>query len=273
LALSSSQKGGLKMKTLQVKIGEHYINFLSPYTHLLDKFREEYEILKGNNRTQPDLLIYLESGYGTSFLNYEVAHFRENGKIIFQRADYQIVMDCDYKVAKLYFHDDLALKHAMMNIYSSFIVYHNWGLLIHSSSVVNDRKAFIFAGQSRAGKSTAAMLSMPRTILSDEAAIVKVEKGQTTVYHSPFRSEIKPTNLTENLPVGGIYLLQQSLEIHKNTIKKSDAFLLLMDKVFNWSKEPDDTRKIILLLKGLVNLTPVHHLYFQKNDKFWEVIS
>lgn len=261
------------MKTLQVKIGEHHIKLLSPYMHLLSKFREEYEIPKGNKRVKPDLLIYLESGYGTSFLNYEVAHFRENGNIIFRRADYQIVVDSDFNVAKLYFHDDLALKHAMMNLYSSFIVFHNWGLLIHSSAVVNDRKAFIFAGQSGAGKSTSAMLSMPRTILSDEAAIVKVEKGKATVYHSPFRSEIKPTNLTEYSPVEGIYLLHQSLDIHKHSIKKSDAFLLLMDKVFYWSKEAEDTKKIVSLLKNLVNLTPVHQLYFQKNDKFWEAIS
>lgn len=261
------------MKSLHVNIGEHHIKFLSPYTHLLAKFREEYEILKGNKRVKPDLLIYLESGYGTSFLNYDVDHFRENESVIFRRADYQIVVDSDYKVAKLYFHDDLALKHAMMNLYSSFIVYHNWGLLIHSSAVVDGSKAFIFAGQSGAGKSTSAMLSKPRTILSDEAAIVKIEKGKATAYHSPFRSEIKPTNLTEYSPIEGIYLLQQSLDIHKYGIKKSDAFLLLMDKVFYWSKEADDTKKIVSLLKNLVSLTPVHHLYFQKNDKFWEVIS
>ncbi|WP_417898987.1 hypothetical protein ABN702_00800 [Bacillus haimaensis] len=261
------------MKTLHVKIGEHHIKFVSPYKHLLTKFREEYEILKGNKRVKPHLLIYLESGYGTSFINYEVDNFRENGKIIFRRSDYQITVDSDYKVAKLYFHDDLALKHAMMNLYSSFIVYHNWGLLIHSSAVVNDSKAFIFAGQSGAGKSTSAMLSIPRTILSDEAAIVKIDKGVSTVYHSPFRSEIKPTNLTEYSPVEGIYLLHQSYEIHKHAIKRSDAFLQLMDKVFYWSREAEDTKKIIVLLKKLVNLTPVHHLYFQKNDKFWEVIS
>ena len=51
-----------------------------------------------------------------------------------------------------------------MNLYSSFIAYHNWGLLIHSSCVVNKGEAHIFSGHSGAGKSTAAKLSHPRDL-------------------------------------------------------------------------------------------------------------
>ncbi len=73
--------------------------------------------------------------------------------------------------------NEFALKHALMNLYSSFIVHHKWGLLIHSSCLKEGDKAFLFSGQSGAGKSTVVKLSHPRPILSDEATVVKITES------------------------------------------------------------------------------------------------
>lgn len=96
----------------------------------------------------PDLVIKIEDGYGVGFKDYEVEIIKDQNQISFQRADYLIKVDSEYKTAKISVNDELALKHALMNLFSSFIVYHNWGLLIHSSCAIEQEKAHLFAGQS-----------------------------------------------------------------------------------------------------------------------------
>lgn len=132
-----------------------------------------------------------------SFVDYNVESIENRNTIQYRRADYVIEVDREFKSATIQVYDELALKHAMMNLYSSFLVYHNWGLLIHSSCVIEKEKAHMFAGQSGAGKSTAAKLSFPRNLLSDEATLVKITPEKVTVFNSPFRSELRLIRLME----------------------------------------------------------------------------
>lgn len=221
----------------------------------------------------PDLSILLKDGYGTPFVDYEVKIVNEGNQITFQRADYFIQVDADYKQATVAVHDELALKHALMNLYSSFIVHRNWGLLIHSSCVIEEGRAHIFTGHSGAGKSTAAKLSYPRKLLSDEATILKITEESITVFNSPFRSELQSTDHHENCPLASIQLLEQSLSNKRSKLKKSEALLQITDKVFFWSYRAEEPAAIFRLLKLVVNEIPVYELHFQKNNTFWELIS
>ena len=157
------------------------------------------------------MIIQLIDSYGTPFTDYNVQITKEPTKITYRRSDYLIEVDPAFKEATIYVHDELALKHALMNLYSSFINYHNWGLLVHSSCVIENGKAHIFSGQSGAGKSTAAKLSHPRELLSDEASILKITDQEVTVYNSPFNSELDSSDLI-SAPLASIQLLHQSLQ-------------------------------------------------------------
>lgn len=221
----------------------------------------------------PDLLIQLHGGYGTPFADYNVAITKDVNAVFFRRADYLIETDANYRYAVISVHDELALKHALMNLYSSYIVHHQWGLLIHSSCVIDKGRAILFAGHSGAGKSTAAKLSHPRELLSDEATILKITSEGITVYDSPFRSEIDRTGTIEESPLAGIYLLNQAIHNHMVPFSRSNAFLQLMDKVFYWSHSPEETARILSLLQLVVSIVPVYDLHFQKNNTFWELIS
>lgn len=221
----------------------------------------------------PDISLTITSGYGSEFINYNVSIEKEPKKIVFRRADYLIEADTDYKNAKIYVHDELALKHALMNLYSAFIVHHDWGLLIHSSCAVENEKAHLFAGQSGVGKSTVAWLSQPRELLSDEATIVKITREGVTVFNSPFNSELSNTGSKECFPLASIQLLYQAPNIKQEKLKKADALIALMDKVFYWAHCPEETKKIMSLLSMLVNQVPAYNLHFKKDPTFWELIS
>jgi hypothetical protein len=226
-----------------------------------------------SNKELTNLNVTILDGYGVPFQDYYVQISYDTKKIYFRRADYLIEASHDYAKATIHVHDELALKHALMNLYSSYIVYHNWGLLIHSSCAIENGKAHIFAGHSGAGKSTAARLSQPRDLLSDEATIVKIEEDGITVFDSPFRSELQSTGYQQPTPLAGIELLHQAEINSLEKMRKPDALLSLMDKVFYWSHDPAETQRIMGLLRILVEKVPVYELYFRKDPTFWELIS
>lgn len=259
------------MNELLLKIGEHVLKVTCDSEGFLKIYYRHY--LSQSKGVQPDISISIHNGFGTQFKDYAVKITKVNNKVVFQRDDYLIEASSDYKSAIVYVHDELALKHALMNLYSSYIVYHNWGLLIHSSCAIEAGKAHIFSGHSGAGKSTAAKLSQPRELLSDEASIVKITGNFITILDSPFRSELNSEGTGQAAPLASIQILHQSLQNKREKLKKTDALINLVAKVFYWAHSPEESKKVMGLLKTLVSNVPVYELYFKKDNTFWELIS
>jgi hypothetical protein len=255
------------------KVGDHYININCNSYTFINMLKRNFQTNMNGHDIEFDLEITIKDGYGIPFLNYEVERKKQDDKIFFRRADYLIEVDCEYKSATISVNNELALKHALMNLYSSFIVYHKWGLLIHSSCAIEQGQAHVFVGHSGAGKSTAAKLSYPRNLLSDEATLVKISEDKVTVFNSPFRSEIESSFYEEEILLASLNLLNQANHIERTKLKKSDALLNLMDKVFAWPYNPEETKTILKLLSVLVQNVPAYELHFQKNNTFWELIS
>ncbi|ASF38503.1 hypothetical protein CEH05_04965 [Halobacillus halophilus] len=257
------------MDKLMLAIGDHFIEVTGDYSRstLLS-----YDSFFKNGDQKVDLILTLKEGYGDPFRDYEVTITSTEDNIIFRRADYLIQIDVEYRKAELFYYDGLALKHALMNLYSAFIVHHNWGVLLHSSSVIEGSKAHIFSGQSGAGKSTVAKMSQPRDLLSDEATIIKITDDEVKVYPSPFWSELRASHVGE-ATLSSIQLLYQAKINRKQPLKKSQALVQLIDKVFYWSYSPAQTTQLMTLLKQVVEQVPIHELYFKKDPSFWELIS
>lgn len=257
-----------------MRIGDHFAKLVcvskTAFDHVLAHYHYFTEMPPS---AEIDITVTLVDGFGVPFLDYEVKIEEKINKVFFNRADYLIEVEHDYRQAKIMFYNDLALKHALMNLYSSFIIHKGWGLLIHSSCVVENGYAHVFSGNSGAGKSTIAKLSRPRQILSDEATILKISDDAITVFNSPFRSEIRVEKKENPVPLRSIELLYQSLSNKKVSLRKSESLLELIDKVFYWSYKEEDTVKVFRLLQLLNNNVSISQLHFQKDDTFWELLT
>jgi hypothetical protein len=258
------------MKTSYLKIGEHVIQLIDTSYFGQSLFKNDCFLV---SEQRPDIVIVIQGGYGVSFVDYDVHIDKEGPSLTFRRADYLIETNAAYTQAVISVHDNFALKHALINFYSAFIVYHQWGLLIHSSCVIDKERAHIFAGPSGAGKSTAARLSSPRKLLSDEATIVKITSEQIIVFNSPFRSELEAMRSEQCHPLASIHILKQSLHNERFRCSKISGLQHLLDKIFYWKHDAVEAAHILKLLSYLVKLTPVYELSFQKNNTFWELIS
>lgn len=265
------------MRTIYIIIAEHLIKVNTSSVMAHDWVAASFRTVDESEVSDifPHLTLQLDWGYGVPFVNFDVEIIEDEDRIAYHRADYRLKIDKWFHTAHLAAYDEFALKHAMMNLYSAYIVHHRWGLLVHSSCVVENGKAYLFSGYSGAGKSTVAKLSMPRPLLSDEATVVKLSSSgkAVSVFNSPFRSELEDRALGEEYPLHGIYFLRQSMQVASQPLKKGQGLLHLTDKVFYWGHDPQETSKVFQLCRKLVDSVPAYDLYFQKNDSFWEMIS
>ena len=260
------------MKQVWIGIGDHKIRIKSKSNEAIQHIVKGFKVISHEYSPNVDLDIEIEYGYGYPFNGFEVDITKDNGTVFYNRGDYVIEVNKIYTTANIKVHDEFALKHALMNLYSVFIVYHQWGLLIHSSCIREGNKAYLFSGQSGAGKSTVVELSYPRPILSDEATVVKITRSGTKVYDSPFRSDTVSSFKEPSIELGGIQLLEQSESIKRFLLEKSESMMNLFDKIFYWANDPIETKKLFVLLRQLISDVPVYRLQFQKNASFWKEI-
>ncbi|MFB5189242.1 hypothetical protein [Alicyclobacillus fastidiosus] len=257
------------------EIGEHTLQVSTPSQRIAHWFATAFPapLSPAMLRARVDLNVSVEDGYGRPFENFHVDISRTFDTIEYRRSDYLLRVDQSYTTATISVYDEIALKHAIMNLYSAFLVHTETGLLVHSSCVVDRGKAFLFSGYSGVGKSTVAWLSRPRPLLSNEATIVKIGDSEASAINSfPFRSE-EGLFTGGQYPLEAIHLLHQSANVMRLPISPSAALLQLMDKVFFWPHDPAETAKVLSLTTRLVHQVRTYELHFQKNDSFWREIS
>ncbi|WKB35475.1 hypothetical protein QS257_18380 [Terrilactibacillus sp. S3-3] len=230
------------MNKIYAKIGEHTFQITIDSANLLNYLKKNF-CIKSRSEAPIDMMVHIKDGFGSPLVTYDVNIMNTDRKLKFRRDDYLIEVDSDFQNATLSVFNGFALKHAFINLYSSFIVYHNWGLLIHSSCVVEDGKAHIFSGQSGAGKSTTARLSYPRQILSDEATLVKITPDGATVFDSPFRSELESMNGETAWPLGSIQVLYQSLKNKRVRLEKNTRPAPADGQSFLLGAQPERNKK------------------------------
>lgn len=138
------------------------------------------------------------------------------------------------------------------------------GILIHSSTVVMDGKAYMFSADSGTGKSTHTALYRRVygddrvRILNDDKPAVRLENGQFFAYGTPWSGK-SDLNLNLRVPLGGICILQRG---EKNEIEPMPArkalFVLLQQTV-----HPEDEYKmgkVLEILKKLLETVPIWSL-------------
>src|SRR5690554_1688814 len=193
------------MHTCYIQIGEHIVFVTAAQPSTIDWLHLHFKVIKAEEWDDclPDMFIRIRNGFGQEARSYEVAIHEEGEKVYYEREDYLMEVDQDYRRGLLKVHNELAMKHALMALYSAYIVHYKWGLMIHSSCVAEAGKSYLFAGQSGAGKSTVAILSRPRVILSDEATLVRIGFDGVFAYDSPFRSDSSSSFDQACLPLKG----------------------------------------------------------------------
>jgi hypothetical protein len=149
------------------------------------------------------------------------------------------------------------------------------GFALHAAGVLREQRAFIFAGPSRAGKSTALGLAAPGRSLGDDFGLVLHENGSWTTCASPFDNaeqvvEPPPEGLW---PVAGIWRLHQARASRIEHPRGSLAAASLMSCVaFPWLF-PDHAQQMLEHVGRLIDSGRFAHLHFTKDVPLWEQLG
>lgn len=264
------------MHIMQTMIGEHQIVIRTASENIRRWILGTYDIrghpFEAHQDGQGDLSVLIEDGYGEPFKNFDVQVKTANGFVQYCRSDYFIHFKRGYRFAEVKVYDQFAFNHALLNLYNSFIIFHEWGVLLHASCVVEGGKAYAFASTSLAGKLAVTRLSAQRLILADEITLIRIGPDGSRVFDSPFRSDIKSHFHRRSYDLEGIYLLQQSEQTKQILLHKPDGLLHVLNHLYFWSDDQTETNKVLTMGKRLVEQCKISRLFFQENNKYWEKI-
>ncbi|MBU49577.1 MAG: hypothetical protein CL920_12850 [Deltaproteobacteria bacterium] len=145
------------------------------------------------------------------------------------------------------------------------------GLLLHASGVVSDNKAFIFAGASGAGKSTAAKNSPHAQLLSDELVILRPNKrGTFQAYGTPFYSTCGRLGEAIDAPLHNLFFLVQSPDNHIATMAPHMLYKQMLQIICIRHRHHQETQQLLQLVDRLVPYIKALHL--RPDPSFWALL-
>jgi len=138
------------------------------------------------------------------------------------------------------------------------------GMLLHSSAVVKDGKAYLFTANSGTGKSTHTKIwrqvfgDEGVRVINDDKPAIRFEDGSWYVYGTPWSGK-SDFNLNVRVPLAGICILQRGEE---NTITRASVADAVADIFLQTArpKNADVRMKVLGLLDKLLSQVPVWKL-------------
>jgi len=154
------------------------------------------------------------------------------------------------------------------------ILSRNNGFLLHSSAVSVDGNAFIFLGDSGAGKSTTAnLLKKFYPTLADDNCVIKKENNKFHLYSTPFPEKISWVRRdATSYDIGKVFFLKKADYFKTEKITNKD---IVLKKFVKQGMTGEDVALIMpFILDFISNFDDFYYLYFEKDgDKLKDLLQ
>lgn len=135
------------------------------------------------------------------------------------------------------------------------------GMLLHSSAVVMDGKAYLFSADSGTGKSTHTSLYRRYfgddrvRVLNDDKPAVRLEDGVFYAYGTPWSGKTD-LNLNLRVPLGGVCLLERGEKNEIARVPAQKALFRLLQQTRRF-EDKEKMEKLLKLMDALLQVVPV----------------
>lgn len=151
---------------------------------------------------------------------------------------------------------------------------YNNGMLVHASGVYLDGQAYIFMGQSGAGKSTISRIFTKEgfDILNDDRLILLRDGGRIRAFGTPWHGE---ANLfcNKNADLKKIFFISHGAANEAKTIDPAKAVSLLLARSFSPFWDPTAMRAILDFSSEIISRVPSYELSFTPNTSIVEFVK
>lgn len=163
---------------------------------------------------------------------------------------------------------------SVLRIVHSLMQADRGGFLLHSASAVRNGRAFLFAGQSGAGKTTISRLApTDAALLTDEISYVRRQGDTYVAFGTPFTGELDKPGQNISAPIAALYLLAKGSENRIDRIEPAEAVRALLANVLFFAKDEHLVRAIFHSGFEFVKRVPVSRLTFVPDARVWELIG
>ncbi|MFL6306395.1 MAG: hypothetical protein ACJ72H_22920 [Candidatus Sulfotelmatobacter sp.] len=163
---------------------------------------------------------------------------------------------------------------AVLRIVHSIVLARQGGFLLHSASAVRKGRAFLFAGESGAGKTTISRLApADATLLTDEISYVCRESKGYVAFGTPFTGELAKLGENVSAPVAALYLLAKGVENRIDPIEPAAAARSLLSNILFFARDEELVQAVFRTAFEFVGRVPVSRLSFVPDSRVWELIG
>lgn len=149
------------------------------------------------------------------------------------------------------------------------------GALLHSACVASEGWAYLFLGQSGAGKSTISKISLEsgRRVLSDDMNALCPRDGHTWAEKLPFAGDLGRTPTPRSTyPVRSLNRLRQGQD-NLRVLPPAQAIATLIACAPFVNSDPHRLDRLVSNLQELVGSLPAQELTFSLDGPFWELLE
>ena len=137
------------------------------------------------------------------------------------------------------------------------------GLMLHSSAVVKDGKAYLFSGPSGIGKSTHTgywlkLFPDAYVLNDDKPAVIRTERG-FTAYGTPWSGKYDISR-NEGVPTGGVAFIERADEDRIERADTVSAFAGVMSQTVRHIRR-ERMEELLSTVEALIGEVPVYRLY------------
>lgn len=162
---------------------------------------------------------------------------------------------------------------SVLRIVHTLLLAKTGGFLMHAASVIRNGKAFLFAGESGAGKTTISSLApADATLLTDEISYVRNLDDRYLAFGTPFTGDLGIAGENTSAPVAALYLLAKGLSNSIEPVGAAEAGRAVLANMLFFAEDAEMVRLVFQAACEFVDRVPVLRLTFVPDARVWELI-
>ncbi len=194
------------------------------------------------------------------------------GNWILERGDFRCTYDPRLRRGEIHQSPNRYSVDSVLRILHSLALVPESGFLLHASSGIRNGRAYIFSGQSGAGKTTIARLAPPGvTLLTDEISYVRRSQATYFACGTPFWGELAKAGENHSAPVQTLCFLEHAQEDRLTPLSGTESLRLLLRNILFFAQDPALVERVFENACDFVSNVPGYRLSFRPEASVWEL--